>query len=490
MPVFKDGFLWGGAVAANQCEGAWLEDGKKPNISDIMVGINSNEPGLKWNEEKKKWEMALDENKVYLTHEGIDFYHRYRQDLQLMKGMGFNCFRTSIAWGRIFPDGDEEKPNEAGLRFYDDLFDEMIRLGMEPVVTLSHYETPLHLMIEYGGWSNKKMAEFWRRYVSTVFERYKGKVRLWLTFNEINNLRRRPVVSAGTLSKDGYDKSDPLKISKEELWQTYVNLLVSNAETVKIGHETDAQNRIGCMMSSSAVAVYPYTCDPDDVWGAFETQRFSNYYFSDPMCRGEIPGYVKRVWRQEGISPVYTQEDLRLIKENTVDFYAFSYYLSGTYSHDTINTFDTGGLRGKENPYLKFRAPEPWGWAVDPQGLRYVLNHVYDRYNLPMFIVENGVGLVESPDENGQINDEFRITYIREHLTQVKEAIKDGVDVMGYLYWGPIDIVSAGTGEMRKRYGFIYVDRHNDGSGTMKRSLKKSYEWYKKVIASNGEDLD
>ncbi|MCR4855937.1 MAG: glycoside hydrolase family 1 protein [Erysipelotrichaceae bacterium] len=490
MSVFSDDFYWGGAVAANQCEGAWLSDGKQPNITDVMVGINSKEPGLRWNDENKKWEMALDENKVYLSHEGIDFYHRYKEDLELMSGMGFNCFRTSIAWGRIFPNGDEEEANVKGLQFYDDLFDEMIRLGMEPVVTLSHYETPLHLMTEYGGWINRKTIDLWKRYVMTVFERYKGKVHLWLTFNEINNLLRRPVVSAGILSTEPVDKNDPLKVSDKEIWQAYVNLLVANAWTVKIGHEIDQGNRIGCMMSSSAVAVYPYTCDPDDVWGAFQTQRFSNYYFSDPFCLGFIPGYVKRIWKEKGLQPEYDDRDLKMIEDHTVDFYSFSYYLSGTYSRDTINTFDTGGLRGRENPYLRFKAPEPWGWAVDPQGLRYVLNAVYDRYHLPMFIVENGVGLDEGPDENGQIHDGFRVTYMREHLKQIKEAVKDGVDVMGYLYWGPIDIVSAGTGEMKKRYGFIYVDRHNDGTGSLRRSKKDSYEWYKKVIASNGEDLD
>ncbi len=490
MSVLPDNFLWGGAVAANQCEGAWLQDGKLPNITDVMVGINSKEPGLKWNEEEKQWQMQLDDSKVYLSHEGIDFYHRYKEDLQLMAGMGFNCFRTSIAWGRIFPKGDEKEPNEAGLKFYDDLFDEMNRLGMTPVVTLSHYETPLYLLTHYGGWINKKTIEFWNRYVTTVFERYKGKVHLWLTFNEINNLRRRPVVSGGIMSIAPFDKNDPLKVSSQELWQAYVNLLIANAWTVKIGHEIDPENKIGCMMSSSAVAVYPYTCDPRDVWGAFQTQRFSNYYFSDPFCLGIIPGYVKRAWKEEGADPEYTEEDEKMIREHTVDYYSFSYYLSGTYSRDTENTFDTGGLRGKENPYLRFKAPEPWGWAVDPEGLRYVLNAVYDRYRLPMFIVENGIGMDEHPDENGVIDDEFRVTYIREHINQIKEAVKDGVEVMGYLYWGPIDIVSAGTGEMKKRYGFIYVDRHNDGTGTLKRSRKNSYDWYKKVIATNGEDLE
>ena len=488
--VFPDNFLWGGAVAANQCEGAWLTDGKQPNITDVMVGINAHEAGLKWNEEKGKWEMSLDPSKVYLSHEGIDFYHRYKEDLALMRGMGFNCFRTSIAWGRIYPNGDEEEPNEAGLKFYDDMFDEMLKLGMTPVITLSHYETPLHLMTEYGGWASKKMIEFWKRYVTTVFERYKGKVHLWLTFNEVNNIYRRPVVSAGVLSTIPFDKNDPMKVSPEETWQAYANILVGSAWTVKIGHEIDPENKVGCMLTSSCVATYPYTCDPKDVWGAYNIQRISNFYFGDPFCLGIIPGYVKRLWREEGVCPKLDEEELKLIKDHTVDFYSFSYYRSGTFSKDVENAYDTGGIKGKDNPYLKAVSPEPWKWPVDPEGIRYVLNVLYDRYHLPLFIVENGIGLDEGPDANGEIDDEFRKTYVRDHLEQVKEALLDGVEIMGYLYWGPIDVVSAGTGEMRKRYGFVFVDRYNDGSGTLERKKKNSYDWFKKVIESNGEDLE
>jgi len=487
--VFPKNFYWGGAVAANQCEGAWLTDGKQPNITDVMVGINAHECGLKWNEETNKWEMALDPDKVYLSHEGIDFYHRYKEDLALMKGMGFNCFRTSIAWGRIYPNGDETEPNEAGLKFYDNLFDEMIRLGMEPVVTLSHYETPLHLMTEYGGWASKKMIEYWKNYVTTVFSRYKGKVHLWLTFNEVNNIYRRPVVSAGVLSIAPFDKNNPLKVSPEDTWQAYANILVGNAWTVKIGHETDPENRVGCMLTSSCVATYPYSCDPEDVWGAYQIQRISNYYFGDPFCLGIIPGYVKRIWREEGVNPELNEEELQLIRDYTVDFFSFSYYRSGTFSKDVENAFDTGGIKGKENPYLKAVSPEPWKWPVDPEGIRYVLNVLYDRYHLPLFIVENGIGLDEVPNENGDIKDDFRKTYVHDHLVQVREALLDGVEIMGYLYWGPIDVVSAGTGEMRKRYGFVFVDRYNDGTGTLERRKKDSYDWFKKVIESNGEDL-
>lgn len=487
---FPKGFLWGGAVAANQCEGAWLDDGKQPNVTDVLVGILSRKPGIKWNEEKKKYEMALDPDKKYLSHEGIDFYHRYKEDLKLMAGMGFNCFRTSFAWGRIFPNGDEETPNEKGLEFYDHVIDTMLELGMEPVITLSHYETPLHLVTEYGGWSNHKLIEFWKRYVATVFERYKGKVKYWLTFNEVNNLLRNPLVAGGILATDPADKEDPIgSTTEKEKWQGYYNILVANAWTVKLCGEIDPEAKVGCMMTASSVATYPYNCDPDNVMGAYEAVRMSNFYFTDPFCLGIIPGYVKRLWREHGCTPVMDDLEVQLIKDYPVSFLSFSYYRSSTYDKEAALGGDTGGLLGKTNPYLTGCSPEPWCWPIDPKGLRYVLNVYYDRYHLPLFIVENGIGLDEKLDENGTIDDPFRMEYVEEHLKYVHEAILDGVDVMGYLYWGPIDVVSAGTGEMRKRYGFVYVDRFNDGTGTLERRIKKSYYRYKEIIESNGEIL-
>lgn len=488
---FPKNFLWGGAVAANQCEGEWLTDGKQPNVTDVMIGISSKYPDIKWNKETKKYEMALQENKAYLSHDGIDFYHRYKEDLALMKGMGFNCFRTSIAWGRIFPNGDELEPNEAGLKFYDDLIDEMLKLGMEPVITMSHYETPLHLLTEYGGWANPKLIEFWKHYALTLFNRYKGKVKYWLTFNEVNNLLRNPFVAGSILTIDNpKDPSDPIgSTTEKDKWQGYYNLLVANAETVKLAREIDPQAKVGSMMTASSVATYPYNCDPENVMGALDAQRFANFYFTDPNCLGIIPGYVKRVWKEHDCEPEMTEEGLQLIKDYTVDFLSFSYYRSSTYDKDVANGGDTGGLTGKENPYLKGCSPEPWCWPIDPAGIRYVLNTYYDRYHLPLFIVENGIGLDENLNENGTIEDDFRMEYIEDHLKYVHEAILDGVDVMGYLYWGPIDIVSAGTGEMKKRYGFVYVDRFNDGHGTLERKIKQSYYKYKEIIETNGENL-
>ena len=486
---FPKNFLWGGAIAANQCEGAWLEDGKQPNVTDVLVGI-SNKPDLKWNEETGKWEMALDSKKAYLSHEAIDFYHRYKDDLQLMAGMGFNTFRTSIAWGRIFPNGDETEPNEAGLAYYDDMFDTMIKLGMEPVITLSHYETPLHLLTEYGGWISPKLIEYWKNYVTTVFTRYKGKVKYWLTFNEVNNSRHNPFVAGGMLSLNPIDKENPGEVTHKEKWTGYYNILVANAWTVKICGEIDPEAKVGCMLTSSCVANYPYDCHPDSVFGALSYQRFAHFYYGDPFCLGEIPGYVKRYWREHDCAPEMNDEDLALIKKYTVSFFALSYYRSSTVDQEMSKSLtikgDTGGILGRKNPYLK---ETDWGWPIDPKGLRYVLNVLHDRYHLPLLIVENGIGLNESLDENGKVDDPARMEYVEAHLKEVHEAILDGCNVFGYQYWGPIDLVSAGTGEMKKRYGFIYVDRHNDGSGTMERTIKNSYYRYKEIIESNGEVL-
>lgn len=488
---FPKDFMWGGAIAANQYEGAFLEDGKKPNVTDVLVGIMSTDAGIKWNEETKHYEYAPDEDKVYLSHEAVDGYHRYREDMKLMAGMGFNTFRTSIAWGRIFPNGDEEEPNEAGLAYYEDFFSCLLENGMEPVITLSHYETPLHLLTEYGGWSNPKLIEFWKRYVTTVFERFKGKVKYYLTFNEVNAMFRMPFVAGGVLTIDNpANPDDPIgSTTMQDKWDAYHNFLVANAETVRIGHEIYPDMQVGCMLTCSGIAIYPNNCNPANVFGAFSEQRKGIFYFGDPFCLGVVPTYLKRTWEEQGVTVEFTDEELALIKEYTVDFFSFSYYRSTVYDTENAVKADTGGLVGVENPYLKIKAPKPWGWQVDPAGLRYTLNVLYDRYRIPLMIVENGVGLDENLDSDGTINDDFRITYIEEHLKNVHEAILDGVDCIGYLYWGPIDVVSAGTGEMKKRYGFVYVDRFNDGHGTLERAKKKSYDRYREIIESNGEIL-
>ena len=406
----------------------------------------------------------------------IDFYHRYREDIALFAEMGFKVFRTSIAWSRIYPNGDDAEPNEAGLQFYDDLFDECLRYGIEPLVTISHYETPLHLAKTYNGWMSHDLIDFYECYVRTIFTRYRDKVKYWLTFNEINSVLHEPLLSGGIMTpKEG--------LSLSELYQACHHEFVASARAVKIGHEIIPDAKIGCMIL--AMPTYPLTPAPDDMIAVMQAEHF-NDFFGDMHVRGVYPGYMKRYFRENGIEIRATEAELKLLREHTVDFVSFSYYVSicegagGTVGGGNI-------LGGKKNPYL--RASE-WGWQIDPQGLRLVLNRFYDRWQKPLFIVENGLGakdvLVADGAGGMTVEDDYRIDYLNDHLVQVEEAIADGVPVMGYTTWGCIDLVSASTAQMSKRYGFIYVDRNDDGTGTLARHRKKSFHWYRNVIATNG----
>ncbi|ERK29384.1 family 1 glycosylhydrolase [Clostridium intestinale] len=462
---FPESFLWGGAIAANQAEGAYNEDGKG---LDISCGFPN---GI-----KHEYDEEIDADKFYPTHEAIDFYHRYKEDLALMEEMNFKVFRTSINWSRIYPNGDDELPNEAGLKYYDDMFDEMHRRGMEPLITLSHYETPVNLVKKYGSWRNRKLIEFFLRYCETVFKRYGNKVKYWLTFNEINNMRRMPGGAGGIFLKEGENK-------QQVIYQTSHHMFVANSLAIKLCRELCPKSKIGCMLSLSNV--YPHTCRPEDVFETMELRRRS-LLFGDVMIRGYYPSYTARTWIEEGVDVQMEQGDEEIIRTYTADFLAFSYYRTSTHEYGQPFYGDTGGDQGTPNPYI---GTTPWGWQIDPLGLRYTLNELYDRYQIPLFVVENGLGQIDIPDENGKIHDDYRIEYVKDHVKAMKEAIKDGVNIMGYTYWGPIDIISAGTGEMKKRYGFIYVDRDNEGNGTMKRSKKDSFDWYANLIKTNARDL-
>lgn len=466
---FPEGFLWGGAIAANQAEGAYQEDGKGWSIQDVTPhGIKT-----------PPTDVPVEENLKLI---GIDFYHRYKEDIKLFAEMGFKVFRTSIAWSRIFPKGDELEPNEKGLQFYDNLFDECRKYGIEPLVTISHYETPLHLSREYNGWANRKLVDFYERYARTIFSRYKDKVKYWLTFNEINSVLEAPFMSGGI----GTPKEE---LTMQDLYQACHHELVASALAVKVGHEINPEFKIGCMVLS--MPAYPLTPNPNDVIMAMQNDH-RNFFFSDVHARGYYPSYMKRLFKENGITIHFEPGDEEILK-HTVDFISFSYYMSICETADPEKQIRGEGnlFGGVPNPYLK---ASEWGWQIDPQGLRYVLNVFYDRYQKPLFIVENGLGAVDQliTDNNGEktVLDDYRIDYLKEHLIQVAEAIEDGVELMGYTTWGCIDIVSASTAEMKKRYGFIYVDRNNDGSGTMERYRKKSFHWYKQVIASNGQALE
>lgn len=466
--MFPKDFLWGGAVAANQCEGAYLEDGKGLSIQDVLPG------GVKG----QRTETPTEENMKLV---GIDFYHRYQEDIKLFAEMGFKVFRLSIAWSRIFPNGDEEMPNEAGLLFYDRVFDECKKYGIEPLVTISHYETPLHLAETYDGWLDRRMIGFYERYVRTIFTRYQDKVTYWLTFNEINSILNSPFMSGGI-------NTPKEQLTESQLYQAIHHEMVASALATKIGHEINPNFQIGCMILS--MPVYPLSPAPSDVIAAMEEEH-KHEMFTEIHVRGEYPGYMKRYMKEHGIHIKWEPGDEEILK-HTVDFISFSYYVSVCATADPDKNIRGEGnlLGGVPNPTLK---ASEWGWQIDPKGIRYVLNKFWDTYRKPLFIVENGLGAVDEliMGEDGQptVQDDYRIAYMRDHLLQVEEAIKDGVNVLGYTSWGCIDLVSASTAELKKRYGFIYVDRNDDGSGTLNRYKKKSFDWYKKVIETNGESL-
>ena len=470
MKKLRKDFLWGGAIAANQAEGAYLEDGKGVNVTDVSRGL------------MYEADDHVIEGRYYPSHEAIDFYHTYKDDLKLMSGMGFNCFRTSISWARIFPNGDESEPNEAGLKFYDDLFNEMLELGMEPVVTISHYETPLHLYDEYGGWENRKLIDFFVRYCEVIFARYKDQVKYWMTFNEINNqadVNQHNLIQEGAvLLKEGDDAEYLMYLSAHYE-------LVASALAVKAAHEINPDLQVGCMIGMNAV--YPASPNPEDVMNALGAMH-QKYWYVEVHARGHYPAHILKKFERKGYDFI-TEEDKDILAQGKVDYIGFSYYMSFATQYQGRNekTFDYVPEDFVRNTYLK---ASDWGWQIDPLGLRWSLNWFYDRFELPMMIVENGFGAYDKKEADGTVDDQYRIDYLRSHIEAMKDAVDyDGVDLLGYTMWSPIDIVSASTGEYDKRYGFIYVNYNNNHEGDFSRSKKKSFDWYKKVIASNGEDL-
>jgi 6-phospho-beta-glucosidase len=475
---FPKNFLWGGAVAANQCEGAYLEDGKGRCTADILCAGKRrlteffDSAALRKNIENPE--------ELFPSYEAIDFYHRYKEDIALFAGMGFKVFRTSINWSRIFPNGDDATPNEKGLAFYDDLFDECRRHNIELLVTLSHYEMPLELTRKYNGWASRELIPLFERYCRVVFTRYREKVKYWITFNEANMTLYIPIFGGGLIIDDPAQK-------QQLIYQTCHNQLVASAAAVKLCHEICPDAKIGTMIA--ALTAYPYSCRPEDVLATKGLEKTA-FFISDIQARGYYPEYIKRFFERENIRLEMGKDDEKVLREGIADFLAFSYYLSVAVSTDPLHAKNktSGNLfGGVPNPYIK---TSEWGWQIDPLGLRYMLNLLYDRYQKPLFIVENGLGAKDVVEADGSINDDYRIDYLRDHIKAMKAAVEeDGVDLMGYTPWGCIDLVSASTGEMSKRYGFIYVDKDDEGNGTLNRSRKKSFFWYKNVIAGNGENL-
>ncbi len=463
---FPDGFLWGGALAANQCEGAYNIDGKGLSVADVLPNGISGKI------------MDSDAGR-YPFHDAIDFYHRYKQDIALFAEMGFKCLRISVAWSRIYPNGDDDQPNELGLQYYENVFNELLKHGIQPMVTICHYDMPLALVKKYGGWRDRRLIDLYVNYARTLFTRYKDQVKLWLTFNEINIISHFPFTGGGLL----LDKDDPQR--EQIIYQAAHHQFVASALAVGECHKLIPDAKIGCMLAF--IPFYPYSCDPDDVYAAYE-QQHEQLLFSDIQALGHYSKFAKKYFSKKNITIDFAKDDAEILKNNIVDFVSFSYYMSCAYSAQPEGKETTAGniLGGVKNPYLQ---SSDFGWQVDPKGLRYTLNLLYDRYNKPLFIVENGLGAVDTPDENFVINDDYRIAYLREHLLAAKQAIDDGVELMGYTSWGPIDIVSSSTGQLKKRYGFIYVDINDERVGTLNRYRKNSFYWYQSVIKTNGTSL-
>jgi len=510
MSAFPKKFLWGGATAANQCEGAWDKDGKKPSVSDVLTcGSSSlrvvpeglpeaakrmmaNMRDLTYVDSDGNWHSAIavapqtwpasgtpaiNDTDYYPSREASGVYDHIEEDIALFAEMGFKCYRMSIAWSRIYPEGEEETPNEAGLAYYDRLFDLCHENGIEPVVTMSHYEMPLALSNKYKGFCDKKMIDIFCKYSKTILDRYHEKVKYWMTFNEINAVVHIPFMEAGVFSSD-----------EAVIENAVYNQFIASAKTVKYAHDNYPEVKVGMMLAYAPT--YGATCRPDDNVMAVKSMDVNQYYYSDVMCRGYVPEYKLIDLKNKGIELIRNEEDDEILKAGTVDYIGFSYYQSGMAAASEDGMEKTAGnmIYTLKNQYLE---TSEWGWTIDPVGLRYGLNLLYDRYHLPLFIVENGLGAKDVLEEDGSIHDPYRIDYMKKHIAEMEKAIeRDGVNLMGYTVWGCIDLVACSSGQMSKRYGMIYVDRDDEGNGTMKRYKKDSFFWYKKVIASNGGELD
>ena len=480
-PKFPKNFLWGGATAANQIEGGFEEGGKGLSAADFVEYIpkdqRTKDNAMEITSDQIRKALSGESTARYPKREGIDFYHRYKEDIALFAEMGFKAFRFSIHWSRIYPNGYDEAPNEAGLAFYDNVLDELAKYKMEPIVTLSHYETPYGLTERYNGWKGREVIDHFVRYAETVFTRYKNKVKYWISFNEINMITISPFTGGGILS-------DLVENPVQTKYQGLHHQFVASALATKKLHEIDPDAKMGCMLAR--MSHYPNTPNPEDVLKAQQDNQ-DNLFFSDVHARGEYPAYMNRFFAEQGIQIEKQQGDDEILKQYPVDYITISYYMSLLSSTSPEGERTEGNLMNSlKNPYLEASA---WGWQIDPVGLRIVLNDLYSRYRLPIFVVENGLGAYDKVEADGSIHDHYRIDYIKKHIEQMKEAIGDGVDLMGYLAWGPIDLVSMSTSEMSKRYGFIYVDKDDEGNGSLDRSRKDSFYWYKNLIETNGEDL-
>lgn len=482
--IFPKNFLWGGAIAACQTEGGYGKNGRGMAVSDISFydsQIDRQDLAKHRNITTEKIEVAIadPDTKRYPKRHGIDFYHHYKEDIALCAEMGFKVFRFSMAWSRIFPTGDELTPNQEGLAFYDAVLTEIEKYGMEPLVTISHFEMPVALVTNYRGWTDRKVIQLFTRFAETLFTHFGQRVTYWISFNEINAGRFSTFKSTGVVA----DKTDQYV---QDCYQAVHHQFVAAALITKRLHEINPKAQMGCMIAR--FTTYPATCNPDDVLQMMHDDQYDNFFYTDVMIRGAYPGYMNRFFKENDVAIQWADGDNELLATHTADYLAFSYYMSNISSAtpNELDQTDANLKKGLKNPYLESSA---WGWQIDPKGLRYTLNNLYDRYQVPLFIVENGIGAEDHVTTDGKIHDTYRIDYLQKHIEQMREAIVDGVELIGYTMWSSLDIVSSGTSEMSKRYGFIYVDQDDDGNGTLSRSKKDSFYWYQKVIATNGADL-
>ena len=483
--IFPKDFLWGGATAANQCEGGYQEGGKGITIQDLVKGGSRNSPRM--------FKSRIEADQFYPSHQAVDFYNHYKEDIKYFGEMGFRCYRMSISWARIFPNGDDIQPNEEGLKFYDDIFNECRKYKIEPMVTLSHFDIPWSLTVRKNGFLSRDTINDFVRYAECVMNYYKGKVRYWLTFNEINfgilemgAYNSLGIVQPEDMENDDFIPKSRLKRNRQQQFQALHHQFIASAMVTRLAHEIDPQNKVGCMISH--ITQYPLTCHPQDILETQKKDRILNKFCGDVMVWGSYPKYMETYMCDNQIEIEKQPEDAKILKNGCVDYYAFSYYMTNCSTIRTDVEQVNGNLMGgARNPYLK---ASEWGWQIDPSGLQYTLNNLWDRYHIPLMIVENGLGAPDVISPDGKIHDDYRINYLTDHIKAIGASISEGADVMGYTVWSALDLISAGTGEMYKRYGLVYVDRHDDGTGDFRRIPKDSFYWYKKCIESNGGNLE
>ena len=472
----KEDFLWGGSLSANQIEGSWNVDGKGPAIMDYVTAGSY--------QREREVTDDIESNKVYPSHTGIDFYHRYKDDIKLLAELGLKALRISIDWSRIFPLGDEEKPNQKGLDYYHDVIDTILSYGIEPIVTLYHFEMPIHIVKKYNSWMDRKTIDLYLHFCEVVMKSFQGKVKYWVTFNETNHMDPQSENSdLFTYMITGL-KYSKLPNPKQMIATMSYHIILASVKAVALAHEIDKNNQVGCVFGLTAV--YPRNCHPNNVMNAF-LEMEKDYYQVDAMVQGKFPSYKIAEYEKLGIYLDITESDCEDFCKGTLDFIGINYYMSNVARYEGDDDQEETIFGNVQNPYLQ---TSDWGWAIDGVGLRYILNYTYHRYGLPLMITENGLGAVDRKDEHHHIADDYRIQYLQTHIKEMKKAIvEDHVECIGYLTWAPIDLVSLTTGEMKKRYGFIYVDKQDDGSGDLSRYKKKSFEWFQAIIKDNAKQL-